>query len=315
MLVELLPWVLFLTFVLGLLALDLGVFHREAHEVGRREALTWSAVWIGLALLFNAGVFWFMGSQAGIEWFTGYVVEKSLAIDNVFVFLLIFSAFAVPAKYQHRVLFWGIVGALIMRAGLIASAGVLLSTFHWIIYVFGAFLIVTGLRFLRGGHEAPSLETNRLVRLAKRFYPVTEGYEGQRFFVMRNGVRYMTPLFLVLLLVESTDLVFAVDSIPAIYAITDDPFIVFTSNVMAILGLRALYFVLAGYLAGLKYLKPGLAGVLVWVGGKMLLVDVYKIPALVSLAVIITILTVAIGASFLARRGEEPDPHTDPQAT
>jgi tellurite resistance protein TerC len=315
MLVDLLPWVLFLAFIIGLLALDLGVFHREAHEVGRKEALTWSAVWIGLALLFNAGVFVFMGNQAGIEWFTGYVVEKSLAIDNVFVFLLIFSAFAVPAKYQHRVLFWGIIGALIMRAGLIASAGVLLSTFHWIIYVFGAFLIFTGLRFLRGGHEAPSLETNRLVKLAKRFYPVTEGYEGQKFFVMRNGVRFMTPLFLVLLLVESTDLVFAVDSIPAIYAITDDPFIVFTSNVMAILGLRALYFVLAGYLAGLKYLKPGLAGVLVWVGGKMLLVDVYKVPPLVSLAVIITILTIAIGASFLARRGEEPDPHVDAQAT
>jgi tellurite resistance protein TerC len=311
MLVDLLPWVLFLAFIIGLLALDLGVFHREAHEVGRKEALTWSAVWIGLALLFNAGVFVFMGNQAGIEWFTGYVVEKSLAIDNVFVFLLIFSAFAVPAKYQHRVLFWGIIGALIMRAGLIASAGVLLSTFHWIIYVFGAFLIFTGLRFLRGGHEAPSLETNRLVKLAKRFYPVTEGYEGQKFFVMRNGVRFMTPLFLVLLLVESTDLVFAVDSIPAIYAITDDPFIVFTSNVMAILGLRALYFVLAGYLAGLKYLKPGLAGVLVWVGSKMLLVDIYKVPALVSLAVIITILTIAIGASILARRGEDPDPHID----
>jgi tellurite resistance protein TerC len=311
MLVDLLPWVLFLAFIIGLLALDLGVFHREAHEVGRKEALTWSAIWIGLALLFNAGVFWFMGSQAGIEWFTGYVVEKSLAIDNVFVFLLIFSAFAVPAKYQHRVLFWGIIGALIMRAGLIASAGVLLSTFHWIIYVFGAFLIFTGLRFLRGGHEAPSLETNRLVKLAKRFYPVTEGYEGQKFFVMRNGVRFMTPLFLVLLLVESTDLVFAVDSIPAIYAITDDPFIVFTSNVMAILGLRALYFVLAGYLAGLKYLKPGLAAVLVWVGSKMLLVDVYKVPALVSLTVIITILSIAIGASFLARRGEDPEPHSD----
>jgi len=301
MLFDLLPWVGFLTFVGALLALDLGVFHREAHEVGRKEALTWSAVWIGLALVFNAGVFYFMGRQAGIEWFTGYLVEKSLAVDNVFVFLLIFSAFAVPAKYQHRVLFWGIVGALIMRAILIAFAGVLLGTFHWIIYVFGAFLIVTGFRFLRGGHDVPSLEDNRLVKLAKRFYPVTEGYEGQRFWVKRNGVRYMTPLFLVLILVETTDLVFAVDSIPAIYAITSDPFIVFTSNIMAILGLRALYFVLAGYLAGLRYLKPGLAAVLVFVGTKMLLVDVYKMPALVSLGVIITILTVAFVASFLHR--------------
>lgn len=314
MLVELLPWALFLALVTGLLALDLGVFHREAHEVGRREALTWSAVWIGLAVVFNAGVFWFMGSQAGVQWFTGYLIEKSLAVDNVFVFLLIFSAFAVPAKYQHRVLFWGIVGALVMRAILIAFAGVLLGTFHWVIYVFGAFLILTGLRFLRGGHETPSLETNRLVQLAKRFYPVTAGYEGQRFFIVRNGVRYMTPLFLVLLLVESTDLVFAVDSIPAIYAVTDDPFIVFTSNVMAILGLRALYFVLAGYLAGLKYLKPGLAAVLVWVGGKMLLVDVYKVPSLVSLGVIVAILAVAFGASFLARRGERADSRGDASA-
>lgn len=306
MLVELLPWALFLALVAGLLALDLGVFHRDAHEVRRREALTWSAVWIGLAVVFNAGVFWFMGSQAGVEWFTGYLIEKSLAVDNVFVFLLIFSAFAVPAKYQHRVLFWGIVGALVMRAILIAFAGLLLGAFHWVIYLFGAFLILTGLRFLRGGHETPSLEQNRLVRLAKRFFPVTEGYEGQKFWVKRNGVLTMTPLFLVLLLVESTDLVFAVDSIPAIYAITDDPFIVFTSNVMAILGLRALYFVLAGYLAGLRYLKPGLAGVLVWVGSKMLLVDIYKIPALVSLAVIVAILAIAFGASFWVGRREGP---------
>jgi tellurite resistance protein TerC len=246
-----------------------------------------------------------MGTQAGIEWLTGYLVEKSLAVDNVFVFLLIFSAFAVPAKYQHRVLFWGIVGALVMRAILIAFAGLLLGTFHWTIYLFGAFLILTGIRFLRGQHETPSLDDNRLVRLAKRVFPVTDGYEGQHFFVRRNGLRYMTPLFLVLLLVETTDLVFAVDSIPAIYAITSDPFIVFTSNVMAILGLRALYFVLAGYLAGMRYLKPGLAAVLVFVGTKMLLVDVYKIPALVSLGIIITILAVAFVASSLARRGHD----------
>ncbi|HYO30228.1 MAG TPA: TerC family protein [Thermomicrobiales bacterium] len=314
MLTDLIPWIAFLGFVLGLLALDLGVFHREAHEVSRKEALTWSAVWIGLALLFNAGVFWRMGNEAGVQWLTGYLVEKSLAVDNVFVFLLVFSAFAVPAKYQHRVLFWGIVGALVMRAILIAFAGLLLGTFHWVIYVFGAFLILTGIRFLRGGHETPSLEDNKLVKLAKRFYPVTEGYEGQRFFVLRNGVRYMTPLFLVLILVETTDLVFAVDSIPAIYAITSDPFIVFTSNVMAILGLRALYFVLAGYLAGLRYLKPGLAGVLVFVGAKMLLVDVYKIPALVSLAVIIAILGIALAASLLAARRDAPHDHPDPLA-
>ncbi len=313
MFIELLPWILFLTFVGLMLALDLGVFHREAHEVSRREALTWSAVWIGLAIVFNIGVYVFRGQEAGLEWTTGYLVEKSLSVDNVFVFLLIFSAFAVPAAYQHRVLFWGIVGALVMRAILIAFACVLLSTLHWMIYVFGAFLIFTAWKIYRSGHATPDLEKNGLVRLAKRFYKVTDGYEGQRFFVKRDGVRYMTPLFLVLLLVESTDLVFAVDSIPAIYAITDDPFIVFTSNIFAILGLRALYFVLAGYLAGLRYLKPALALVLVFVGVKMLLVDVVKIDPLLSLGVIATILGTAFVASFLVAKREEtmtPEPST-----
>ena len=309
---NLLPWIAFLAFIIVILALDLGVFDREAHEVSGKEALIWSAIWVGMALLFNAGVFWFMGTQAGIEWLTGYLVEKSLAIDNVFVFLMIFSAFAVPAMYQHRVLFWGVVGALVMRAILIAFAGVLLSSFHWIIYVFGAFLIFTGYKFLRGGHEAPSLESNRLVRLVRRYYPVTEGYEGQKFFVKRNGILYVTPLLLVLILVETTDLVFAVDSIPAIYAITSDPFIVFTSNIMAILGLRALYFVLAGYLAGLRYLKPGLAAILIFVGTKMLLVDIYKIPPLLSLGVIVAMLAVAIAASVFAQR---PTPGSLPPGT
>ena len=297
-----LPWILFLVFVGAMLALDLGVFHRDAHEVTRREALIWSTVWIGLAILFNIGVYIVRGQEAGLEWTTGYLIEKSLSVDNVFVFLLIFSAFSVPAAYQHRVLFWGIVGALVMRAILIAFAGILLDSLHWMVYVFGAFLIYTGYKIVRSGHAAPSLESNRLVRLAKRFAPVTDGYEGQRFFVMRNGVRYMTPLFLVLLLVESTDLVFAVDSIPAIYAITDDPFIVFTSNIFAILGLLEQYFVLAGYLAGLRYLKPALATVLVFVGAKMMLVDVMKVPPLLSLAVISTILGVAIVASLLVAR-------------
>jgi tellurite resistance protein TerC len=300
---DLLPWIGFLVLVFALLALDLGVFHRDAHVVERREALTWSAIWIGIALIFNAGVFYFMGRQAGVEWFTGYLVEKSLAVDNIFVILLIFSTFAVPAIYQHRVLFWGIVGAIVMRAILILFAGFLLDTFHFIIYLFGAFLIITGVRFLRekdGEHK--DLTQNKLVIWAKKRYPMTEGYEGQRFFVKRSAVRYMTPLFLVLILVEFTDLVFAVDSIPAIYAVTDDPFIVFTSNIFAILGLRSLYFVLAGYLAGLAYLKPGLAAVLLFVGAKMLLIDIYKIPALVSLAVIISILTVATVASIRVAR-------------
>ncbi len=305
MVAELLPWAGFLALVLGMLAIDLGVFHRDAHEVTKKESLIWTGVWVGLAMLFNAGVFWRMGNEAGVQWFTGYLVEKSLAVDNVFVFLLIFGAFAVPAKYQHRVLFWGIVGAIVMRAILIAFAGVLLSSFHWVVYLFGAFLIVTGIRFLRTDHAAPSLDDNKLVRFAKRFYPVTEEYEGQKFFTVRNGVRYMTPLFLVLILVETTDLVFAVDSIPAIYAITSDPFIVFTSNIMAILGLRAMYFVLAGYLAGMAYLKQGLAGVLVFVGTKMLLVDVYKVPALASLGVIVTILAIATIASIARAKRQQ----------
>ena len=303
MLVDLLPWILFMAFVLGMLALDLGVFHRNAHEIHRREALVWSVVWIGLAVAFNIGIYYFQGSDKGLEWTTGYLIEKSLSVDNVFVFLLIFSTFAVPAQYQHRVLFWGIIAALIMRGAMIAI-GAQLIAFHIIIYIFGGFLILTGLKFLRDTQEELALERNLFVRVARRFRPVTDTYEGQRFFVRRNGVLFLTPLFLVLLLVESTDLVFAVDSIPAIFAITDDPFIVFTSNVFAILGLRALYFVMSGYLSGLTYLKPALAAVLVFVGTKMVLVDIYKIPSLVRLAVIATVLVIAIAGSFVKQRAE-----------
>jgi tellurite resistance protein TerC len=300
---DLLPWGAFLAFVAAMLALDLGVFHRDAHEVSRREALAWSAVWIGLAVAFNIGVYLVQGSDKGLEWTTGYLIEKSLSVDNVFVFLLIFSMFAVPARYQHRVLFWGIVGALIMRAILILIGAALLDAAHFVIYIFGGFLILTGIKFLRdkGGH-VPSLERNWLVRIARRVRPVTEGYEGQRFFVRRDGLLYLTPLFLVLLLIESTDLVFAVDSIPAIFAVTEDPFIVFTSNIFAILGLRALYFVLSGYLSGLAYLKPALAAVLVFVGTKMVLADVYKLDPLVSLAAVGLILGVPIVASLVVQR-------------
>lgn len=295
---DLLPWLIFAGLVSGMLALDLGVFHREAHAVSRREALAWSAAWIALALAFNAGVFFFRGGEAGVEWLTGYLIEKSLSVDNVFVFLLIFSVFAVPAQFQHRVLFWGILGAVVMRAVLIAAAGILIHSLHFVIYLFGAFLIFTGVKFLRDQEHAPDLEKNRFVRLARRLFPVTAQYEGQRFFLRREGVLFATPLFLVLVLVESTDLVFAVDSIPAIYAVTGDPFIVFTSNIFAILGLRALYFVLAGYLSGLRFLKPALAAVLVFVGTKMLVVDLYKVPALASLGVIVAVLAVALVASW-----------------
>jgi tellurite resistance protein TerC len=298
--IELVPWAAFLAFVFLMLALDLGVFHRHAHVVHHREALAWSAAWITLALVFNACVYYFQGTDKGIEWTTGYLIEKSLSVDNVFLFILIFSAFAVPPQFQHRVLFWGIVGALIMRGMLIAVGAAVFTYLHFAIYVFGAFLIVTGAKFLRDtGEHAPDLEKNVLVRLARRIRPVTPEYEGQKFFTRKNGVLMMTPLFLVLLLIESTDLVFAIDSIPAIFAITDDPFIVFTSNIFAILGLRALYFVLNGYLAGLAYLKPALAAILVFVGTKMLLADIYKIDALASLGIIASILGVAVVASLV----------------
>lgn len=319
MLIELLPWIGFLALILTLLALDLGVFHREARAITRREALMWSAVWIGLSMIFNAGVYLTMGVDAGIEWTTGYLLEYSLSIDNIFVMLLIFSTFLVPPIYQHRVLFWGILGAVVMRGIMIGFAGVLLHHLHWMIYVFGAFLIFTGYRFIREGDHVTDVSDNRLVHFAKRFMPVTETYEGQKFFTRRNGVRYMTPLFLVLLLIESTDLIFAVDSIPAIYAITDDPFIVFTSNAFAILGLRSLFFVMAGYLSGLAYLKPALAAIMAFVGSKMVLIDIIKIPPVLSLGVIGGILVVAILASWRAKAQVDeallPHVHTTPPAT
>jgi tellurite resistance protein TerC len=296
-------WVAFNLFVLAMLALDLGVFHRKAHVVSFREAGIWTAVWVALAFVFNAGVWHFMGPQKGVEFLTGYLIEKSLSVDNIFVFALIFSYFAVPAQYQHRILFWGILGALVMRAAFIAAGAALITNFHWIIYVFGAFLIITGLKMALAPDKGLEPERNPVVRLVRRLVRVTDRYDGQKFFVREGGAWAATPLFLVLVLVEATDLVFAVDSIPAIFAITTDPFIVYTSNVFAILGLRSLYFLLGGVMEKFEYLKLGLAGILVFVGGKMALVDVYKIPSAVSLAVISSILLLAIAASlFRARR-------------
>ncbi len=299
-----LPWAVFGVIIVGMMVLDLGVLNKEAHSPSKREALTWAIVWVSLAALFNIGVYISEGWSKGLEWTTGYVIELSLSVDNIFVFILIFSTFAVPDKYRHRVLFWGILGAVIMRALLIGFAGVLLDQLHFVIYIFGAFLVFTGYRFLRGGiEEAPDIESNRLVKIARRFYPVWPHYEGQSFTIVKDGVRYLTPLFLVLLLIESTDLVFAVDSIPAIYGITHDPFVVYTSNIFAILGLRSMYFVLSGYLAGLAYLKQALAAILTFVGVKMLLVDVIHVHPLVSLSVIISILTAAIVLSL--RKADE----------
>jgi tellurite resistance protein TerC len=294
-------WVGFNLFVLAMLALDLGVFHRRAHVVTMREAATWSVVWVGIALAFNAGLYLLAGPGPALEFLTGYLIEKSLSVDNIFVFVLLFTYFAVPAQYQHRVLFWGILGALAMRGVFIAAGAYVLEQFHWAIYLFGAILIVTGVEMARRGGAAVDPERNPVTRLARRVLPLTPRYDGQRFWTRENGRLVATPLFLVLLLVEFTDLVFAIDSIPAIFAVTREPFLVYTSNVFAILGLRSLYFLLAGVVHRFVYLKYALAAILVFVGGKMTLVDVVKIPVAVSLGVIALALAVAIVASL--RRG------------
>jgi len=294
-------WIVFNVFVLGMLALDLGVFHRKAHKVSLREALAWSIVWITLAMVFNLGIYYAWGAEKALEFLTGYVIEKSLSVDNIFVFLVIFSYFSVPAEFQHRVLFWGILGALVMRAIFIGAGAALLAKFHWMIYVFGAFLIFTGVKLLFSGDEKIEPEKNPAVRLLRRFMNVTQEYEGQRFFIRKDGKIWATPLLLVLVVVETTDVIFAVDSIPAIFAITLDPFIVYTSNVFAILGLRALYFLLAGVMDMFRYLKVGLSFVLCFVGVKMTIIDLYKISIGVSLGVIAMILITAMVASLLVR--------------
>jgi tellurite resistance protein TerC len=295
-------WIVFNIFVLGMLAVDLGVFHRTAHAVGIREAAIWSGVWISLALLFNAGIFLFRGTVTALEFLTGYLIEKSLSVDNIFVFLVIFTYFAVPAAYQHRVLFWGILGALMMRAAFIAAGITLLKYFHWIIYVFGALLIFTGTRLLTRPENSVEPAKNPVLRLLRRCFPLTEGFHGQRFLLRNSGRLYATPLLAVLAVVESTDLVFAVDSIPAVLAVTRDPFIVYTSNVFAILGLRALYFLLAGVIDLFYYLRYGLSVILLFVGTKMLLGDIYKIPISISLCVIGAVLTVTVIASLARNR-------------
>ncbi len=297
-------WIGFLAFVLLMLALDLGIFHRKSHEVKIKEALIWSVVWISMAMVFNYGIYVFMGEVKAMEFLTGYVIEKSLSIDNLFVFIMIFSYFNVDKKYQHKVLFWGILGALIMRSIFIFAGVALINKFHWIIYIFGAFLIFTGIKMLFQKDEKMDPNKNPLVRLFKRFYPVTDTMHGDRFFVKINAKTFATPLFVVLLLVEFTDLIFAVDSIPAIMAITSDPFIIFTSNVFAILGLRALYFALAGITQYFHYIKYGLSAILIFVGLKMAMVDFYKIPVMISLFTILGILVISVVASLLFPKKE-----------
>jgi tellurite resistance protein TerC len=293
-------WIGFNAFVLLMLALDLGVFHRKAHVVTFKESIAWTVAWVTLALVFNLGIAHYMGNEKGLEFFTGYVIEKSLSVDNVFVFALLFSYFAVPPIYQHKVLFWGILGALVMRAIMIFLGAALIAKFAWIIYVFGAFLILTGIKMIVKREEEIHPERNPLVRWFKKLMPVTNDYRGDRFFVKENGIRMATPLFVVLLLVEFSDLIFAVDSIPAIFAVTKDPFIVYTSNVFAILGLRSLYFALAGVLDKFHYLKIGLGVVLSFVGVKMLLAhSPWKIDTHISLGVIVVVLAASVVASLV----------------
>jgi tellurite resistance protein TerC len=298
-------WLGFVGFVVAMLALDLGVFHRHAHVVRFREALAWSCVWVALALAFGGWVWWAFGAERGIEFYSGWLIEKSLSVDNIFVFVIIFSALGIPALYQHRVLFWGILTALVLRAVMILAGAAMLERFHWLIYVFGAFLILTGVKlFFERGRES-NLMDSRPMRLVRRMVPSTERLDGDRFFTRENGRRVATPLFLALILVEFTDVIFAIDSIPAIFAITLDPFIVFTSNIFAILGLRSLFFLLADLVDRFRYLKIGLAAVLVFVGTKMAAIDVVKVPAPASLAVIALLLGISVGLSWRVARREE----------
>jgi tellurite resistance protein TerC len=311
-------WVGFNVFVLAMLAVDLFVFNREAHEIRTGEAAMWSVLWITLALAFNVGIYFYLGREPALEFLTGYLIEKALSVDNIFIFVLIFSYFAVPAKYQHRTLFWGVLGALVMRGALIGVGAYLISRFHWVIYIFGGFLVITGIRLATRKEHGIEPEANPVLRAVRRVLPVTTSYHGQKFFVREEvgeaGMtrRVATPLFLVLVMVETTDLIFALDSIPAIFAGTQDAFIVYSSNVFAILGLRALYFLLAGVMEKFHYLKLGLAVVLVFVGVKMLLSSVWPIPIALSLGIIAGVLALAVVASLLfPRRREDGDTHPD----
>ena len=299
--VPLWAWASVLGLILLMLAVDL-LAHRKAHVVSVREAAAWSALWVALGLGFGAVVWWAYGAQAGGEYYAGYLIEKSLAVDNVFVWALIFTYFAVPREYQHRVLFYGVVGALVFRAIFIAGGAVLIEQFAWVLYVFGAFLVYTGWKMFSHRNDEMDPSRNPVLRLVRKRIPSTDEYHGQKFWVKKAGVWVATPLFTVLVLVETTDIIFAVDSIPAIFAVTQEPFLVFTSNAFAILGLRAMYFLLADLVHRFVYLKAGLSAILVFVGVKMLLLDVWKVPIWLSLSVIATCITVAVVASLRATR-------------
>ena len=301
-------WVIFNVFVLAMLALDLGVFHRKAHAVSMKEAAVWSVVWISLAMLFNLGLYFFMGPQVAMEFLGGYLLEKSLSVDNIFVFVLIFSYFALPAQYQHRVLFWGILTALVLRGVMIMVGAALITRFEFLIAVFGAFLLYTAVRMVREGDVHVDFDNNVLVRGLRRIMPVSSRYYGDRFFMVRMGIRIATPMLVVLLVIESSDVIFAIDSIPAVFGITQDPFIVYTSNIFAILGLRALYFLLAGFVTKFQYLKLGLSLVLAFIGVKMLVESIsayvldhpIHIPIAWSLGFVAVVLVTSVVASLLA---------------
>lgn len=290
-------WVIFAVLIVAMMALDLGVINRRSHEITLREALRECALWVGLAMLFNLGVYFWYGSEKALLFLTGYLVEESLSVDNLFVFLLVFSFFAVPRRYQHKALFWGIIGAIFMRGAFIAAGVTLIHRFHWIIYVFGVFLVYTGARLLGEKDKEIHPERNPVIRLVRRWLPVTETYHEDRFFIRREGRWFATPLFIVLMVVETTDVIFAVDSIPAILAVTTDPLIVYTSNIFAILGLRALFFALAGFMRMFHYLNYGLSAILIFIGVKMLISDAYKIPAGAALGVIAGVLALSVLAS------------------
>jgi tellurite resistance protein TerC len=294
-------WAAVLAVIVAMLAVDL-LAHRTAHVVSVREAAGWSVVWVTLGLAFGGVVWWAYGPRAGGEYYAGYLIEKSLAVDNVFVFALVFTYFAVPREYQHRVLFYGVLGALVFRAIFIAGGAVLIESFAWILYLFGAFLVVTGWKMFTHRNDEMDLARNPVLRWVRKRVPSTDEFHGQRFWVRRAGRWVATPLFTVLVVVETTDIIFAVDSIPAIFAVTQEPFLVFTSNAFAILGLRAMYFLLADLIHRFVHLKAGLAAILVFVGVKMLLLDVYKIPIWLSLAVIAVSLAVSVAWSLRATR-------------
>lgn len=300
-------WVAFSAGILVLLLVDLSLFGRGTHKISRKTSLFETAIWISVALIFNLWFGWTYGRELGIEFLTGYLLEKSLSVDNLFVILLIFSSFRIPSEHQHRVLFYGVLGAIVLRAGFIIVGAQLVQSFHWILYVFGAILVITAVKFLRESDEKIDANENWAIRLLRRFLPTTNVMHGRHFVVVENGVRKVTPLFLALVVIEVTDLIFAVDSIPAVFAVTQDAFVAFASNVLAILGLRALYFVLADWVERLRYLKPGLAAILGFIGCKMLLMDVFKIPSWISLLVVMAILLTAGLSSWYVNRVKEKE--------